>query len=196
MVNLDQIIAIVIFAFVASITPGPNNLMVLANATNYGFKKTIPHVLGINLGFSLMLLIVGLGVSVVFKTYPLLETIIKGLCIVFLFFLAYKIAISAKPDEKQKAKKPISFFEAVLFQWVNPKAWAMALTASSLFTMSLSLKALWVTVFFFSVVNFPCVSLWALAGSRLGVLLNDPLRLKYFNLLMAGLLIGCLVFLV
>lgn len=193
--NIDQIIAVIIFAFVSSITPGPNNLMVLANATNFGFKKTIPHVLGISLGFAFMLVMMGLGLSFLFKTYPVIEIVLKMCCVFFLFFLAYKIATSGTLDERQQSKKPISFFQAALFQWVNPKAWAMALTAVSLFLADATTKAVLFMVLVFTIVNFPCVSVWSFAGSKLGKILKDPKKLKYFNFTMAGLLIACLVFL-
>ncbi|MCI5071524.1 LysE family translocator [bacterium] len=193
--NVEQILAIVIFAFVSSITPGPNNLMVLASATNFGFKKTIPHILGISLGFAFMLMMLGLGLSLVFKSYPIIETILKVCCVLFLFFLAYKIATSSSIEKGKRSKTPISFIEAALFQWVNPKAWAMALTAVSLFSPNATFKAVIVMVMVFTFVNIPCVSTWSFAGSKLGNFLKDPKKLKYFNYIMAGLLVGCLGFL-
>ncbi|MEM8977490.1 MAG: LysE family translocator, partial [Pseudomonadota bacterium] len=137
--TIDQIIALAAFALVTSITPGPNNLMLMASGANYGFHRTIPHMLGIGLGFVLMVMLVGLGVIQVFDAYPLAYTLLKIVSMAYLLYLAWKIATSSPPSEAGETGRPITFLQAALFQWINPKAWAMALTAISVYTPSQTL---------------------------------------------------------
>ena len=124
--------ALTAFALVSSITPGPNNLMLMASGTNFGFARTVPHMLGVAIGFTLMIVLVGAGLVTVIGLVPGALTAIKWLSIAYLLYLAYKIATAApNPLEGQSAGKPMTFVAAALFQWINPKAWTMALTAVS-----------------------------------------------------------------
>ena len=122
--------ALFAFAFVSSVTPGPNNLMLMASGANFGFKRTIPHMLGVGIGFTLMVVLVGAGLMQLFDLYPVSYDVLRVVCVIYLSYLAYRIATAAAPEHQaDSTAKPFSFLQAALFQWVNPKAWTMALTA-------------------------------------------------------------------
>jgi len=135
--TFEILTALTIFAFVSSITPGPNNLMLMNSGANFGFKQTIPHMLGVGLGFTFMVLLVGLGVIQLFDRFPMSYDILKVLSIVYLVYLAFKIATSTGSiEQKSSTSTPFTFAQAALFQWVNPKAWTMALTSISIYAPS------------------------------------------------------------
>ena len=186
---MQVLIALAGFAFVSSITPGPNNLMLMASGANYGFRRTLPHMLGVNLGFVFMVLVVGGGLMQLFEAAPIALTILKALSVVYLAYLAWKIATASAPDAARPAGKPFSFLQAALFQWVNPKAWAMALTAISVYSTSGQWVEITTIALFYGVINFPCVSSWAFAGQRARQWLSVGARLRTFNITMAALLI-------
>lgn len=188
----DLLTALVAFAFVTSITPGPNNLMLMASGANFGFRRTIPHMLGVGLGFVLMVVLVGAGLVQVFDAYPVSYTVLKVVSVGYLLYLAWKIATAAPPRATKKAGTPMTFVQAVLFQWVNPKAWAMALTAVSVYAPSQTLGAIAFVATVFGVINLPSVSSWTVLGQQMRRLLTNPKRLRAFNIVMAVLLIGSL----
>jgi threonine/homoserine/homoserine lactone efflux protein len=188
--NFDVLSALIIFAFVSSITPGPNNLMLMNSGANFGFKKTMPHLLGVGIGFTLMIALVGLGVIKLFDAFPLSYEILKIISIVYLLYLAFKIASSTgNLEQKSSSAKPFSFIQAALFQWVNPKAWTMALTSISIYAPTKSLGAVLFVAIVFGIVNLPCISAWIVLGQKIQVLLTDKKRLRAFNISMAFLLI-------
>ena len=191
--NYELLVGLVVFALVSSLTPGPNNLMLMASGANYGFRRTLPHMLGVSSGFTLMVLLVGVGVLQIFERFPSAYQILKVVSICYLLFLAWKIA-SAKggSEEASVGGKPITYIQAVLFQWVNPKAWTMALTAVSVYSSSQSVTAMAFVAAVFGAVNLPCISLWTSLGLALQGLLSTPVRLRSFNLLMGGLLVASL----
>ncbi|MDP2578868.1 LysE family translocator [Shimia thalassica] len=184
--------ALAVFAFVSSITPGPNNLMLMASGANFGFRRSIPHMLGIGIGFTLMVVMVGIGLMGVFDTFPVAHTILKVASIVYLLWLAWKIANAGSPDHGTSSGTPMTFLQAALFQWVNPKAWTMALTAITLYAPDRSLLAVGFVAAVFGVINLPCVSSWTIMGQQMRRLLNSPARLAMFNWTMAGLLVASL----
>jgi len=193
--NIELISALALFALVSSITPGPNNFMLMSSGANFGFKRTVPHMLGVALGFVLMLVLVGLGVMQLFDLFPISYQVLKVLCVSYLFYLAYKIATSHAPDSSSKAEaKPFTFVQAALFQWVNPKAWTMALSAMSVYAPSKTFNAILIVGLVFGLINLPCVSSWTLLGQKLQNYLNDPRRLRLFNITMALLLITSVLF--
>ena len=128
-----NIIPLAVFSIVGTGTPGPNNLMLTASGVNFGMRRTLPHLMGVWLGFLLMLGLVCAGLGNIFQTWPWLQTVLKGVGSLYLLYLAWRIATAA-PVSKAAVGKPISFFEAVLFQYVNPKAWMMAVTITSAYT--------------------------------------------------------------
>ena len=187
---LDTFLALVLFAFTTSITPGPNNMMLLASGVNFGFRRTIPHMLGIGVGFLSLLLAVGLGLGALLHMIPALYTALKFAGGAYLVWIAWKIATSRSLGEGKSGTKPMSFLGAATFQWVNPKAWVMAVTAMATYTNpQLYMLSVLLVGFAFAVVNLPSVSTWAGFGSALREWLSDPVRLKWFNITMAVLLI-------
>lgn len=188
--TIDLLIALCLFALVSSITPGPNNLMLMTSGVNFGFQRTIPHMLGVAIGFTLMVALVGIGLVQVFDVYPISYDLLKVCSVLYLLFLAYKIANAAAPQSGGKASgKPFTFIQAALFQWVNPKAWTMALTASAVYSPTHTITASAAVALVFGVVNLPAVSLWALLGTRVRNLLTNKRRLNVFNYTMAFLLV-------
>lgn len=188
----DAILALGLFALASSITPGPNNLMLLASGANYGFRRTLPHMLGVGLGFTIMVLLVGLGLAQIFVAYPRTYQVLKVACVGYLIFLAWKIARTAPISEPHKAGAPMTFLQAAGFQWVNPKAWTMAVTATTVYSLGPSVASVAVVAIVFGLVNLPSVGVWVLAGQRIARLLNSPYRLGVFNWTMAGLLVASL----
>jgi threonine/homoserine/homoserine lactone efflux protein len=179
-----------IFSFVSSITPGPNNLMLMSSGANFGFKRTLPHMLGVAIGFTLMVVLVGLGIIQLFDAYPLSYQILRVVSVSYLLYLAYKIAISGSNFDKASTKvTPMTFIQAVMFQWVNPKAWTMALTAISVYAPSKSVAAIVFVALIFGAINLPCISSWTAMGQKMQRFLTNNKRLRMFNFSMASLLV-------
>ena len=191
----DALAALTLFAFVSSVTPGPNNLMLLSSGTRFGFRRTIPHMLGITIGFSAMIALVGLGLAQLFTRFPLLHSILKIASVAYLLLLAYKIAVAKPPSDEagDRQGKPMHFLAAAAFQWVNPKAWTSALTALSAYMPPVDpwLGPLLVAGAF-ALVSIPATSIWAVMGMHLRRLLHDPARLRLFNRVAAALLVASL----
>lgn len=185
----ELFLALLGFAFVTSITPGPNNMMLLASGVNFGFRRTIPHMLGISAGHSLMVFVVGLGLAGIFRAWPASLLALKVASVGYMLWLAWKIAHSAAPGEGRAKPVPMTFLQAAAFQWVNPKAWAMALGAVSAYVVEPSALAYAMVAGTFALVNLPSVSVWAVAGQAVRRWLDGPGRLKAFNWTMAVLLV-------
>jgi len=189
----DLLAALAVFAFVAAITPGPNNAMLLASGANFGLRQTLPHLAGVTLGFLFMMAAVGLGLGALFAAYPILHTMLKIVGGAYLLFLAFKIATASGLGAREGKGAPMSFFQAVAFQWVNPKAWAMSVSAMTAFAPreGYTLNVL-VVALVFSVVGFPCSTTWMATGAALRRVLERPAALRAFNLTMAALLVASL----
>jgi threonine/homoserine/homoserine lactone efflux protein len=193
--TLDLLAALATFALVTVITPGPNNLMLMASGTNFGFVRTIPHMLGIGLGFPLMVACVGLGVMQVFDLWPLSYTLLKSVSVAYLLYLAWRIANAAPPASADGPAegRPLTFLQSAAFQWVNPKAWSMALSAITLYATGRDLMAvLWVAGVYVAVSAISTTS-WTVLGQQVRRLLKNPARLRVFNWVMAVLLVATLV---
>ena len=190
-----QLLAFALFALVTSITPGPNNTMLLASGVNFGFRRSIAHILGISCGFFVLVLAVGLGLGAVFEAYPLLYGVLRYVGAAYLLYLAWKIARSGPlSDEQQGRGRPLGYWGAAAFQWVNPKAWVMAVGAISTYTpLQGYFTNVLVIAAVFALINAPTVSLWAACGSLLRNVLRNPRWLRLFNLEMAALLVLSLV---
>jgi threonine/homoserine/homoserine lactone efflux protein len=191
----DLFAALATFALVTVITPGPNNLMLMASGTNFGFVRTIPHMLGIGLGFPMMVACVGLGVMQLFDLWPLSYALLKIASVGYLLYLAWKIANAAPPASgaAQAEGRPLTFLQSAAFQWVNPKAWSMALSAITLYAAGRDLAAvLWVAGVYVGVSAISTTS-WTVLGQQVRRLLKNPARLRLFNRVMALLLVATLV---
>ena len=189
---LETLTALAAFAFVSSITPGPNNLMLMASGANYGFARSLPHMLGIAIGFTLMIVLVGAGLLRLFDAWPASYTVLKVLSVVYMTWLAWKIARAAPAEEAESTGTPMTFLQAAAFQWVNPKAWAMALTALSVYATDSTLYAFVLVALVFGLVNLPSIAVWTVLGQQMARFLTKPSRLRAFNWTMAALLIASL----
>ncbi|MCY1743849.1 LysE family translocator [Ensifer sp. SL37] len=186
----DTLLALFLFAFTTSITPGPNNMMLFASGVNFGFVRTIPHMLGIGAGFFLLLIAVGFGLGALLHSVPVVYTALKFAGGAYLIWIAWKIGTSRSLSEGKASTQPMTFIGAAAFQWVNPKAWVMAVSAMATYTSSESyLFSVLVVGVVFALVNVPSVSTWAGFGSALRQWLSEPSRLKWFNITMAVLLV-------
>ncbi len=188
----DLFLALVAYAFVGSATPGPNNVMLLASGVNFGLRRTVPHMAGIALGHALMVFIVGIGLVGVFVTLPAARMVLTAISAVYLLWLAWKIAQATPPEGRAEGGRPLTFLQAAGFQWVNPKAWVIAIGAVTLYAPGQEWHAvLWVTAGFLT-VSLPSMLIWAGAGVSLRRLLHRPDWLRAFNYTMAALLVASL----
>ena len=187
----DLLIALALFGLVSSITPGPNNTMLMASGANFGFVRTLPHLAGVVLGFPLMVIGVGLGLGGLFAAFPMLHEVLKWVGTAYLFYLAWKIANSTSIGAGSAGPQPMRFWQAVGFQWVNPKAWAMALGTVTTYAPQdgYALNVV-IAALVFSVVNAPCVSMWAGFGVAVRRFLSTPKALRIFNWTMAAGLVA------
>lgn len=189
---MDYYLAILLFAFTATVTPGPNNVMIMASGLNYGVRRSLPHYFGICVGFPVMVVMVGMGIGTVFERFPVVHEIIKIAGVAYLLYLSWRIA-SASPVALEGGEgRPLTFWQAVLFQWVNPKAWVMVTGAVAAFTsvsIGIYVQVLQITSAF-ALVAFPCVAMWMIFGLGLKKLLKNPLYQRAFNIAMAALLIS------
>ena len=183
--TVEIFLALAAFSFVTSITPGPNNLMLFASGANFGFARTVPHALGIAAGFAVLLACVGLGLGQLLDRAPPVYLALKIAGGTYLLYLAWRIANSVPLQADEGRGRPMLFGEAVAFQWVNPKAWMMAVTAMAAYTEPAQyLTSFAVIVVTFTAINLPCVSTWAMFGASLKRFLADPRRLRTFNVAM------------
>ena len=188
---MELITPVLSFAVSTSITPGPNNVMVTASGANFGYRRTLRHILGISLGFPVMVVAVGLGLGGLFRAFPEIHIILKSLGCAYILWMAWKIATAGgMGGAGAKPGKPFTFLQAAGFQWVNPKAWMMAVGAAAAYTsaggsdyLEIALIAL-----IFLVVCIPSISIWTLFGVAIGKMLTASKWLRIFNAVMALLL--------
>lgn len=190
--TVQLLLAFVLFAFATAGTPGPNNMMLLASGANFGFRATILHILGISVGLGVMVLAMGLGLGGVFKAWPVLHDVLRWVGGAYLLWLAWKIATTKGISDKDAGARPMTFLGAAAFQWVNPKAWAMALTAATTYTPEGSAVAVFIVAGTFMLVGAPCSAAWAGFGQGMRRFLDRPPVLRAFNLTMAALLVASL----
>ncbi len=174
------------YSFVMSITPGPNNVMLTASGANFGFRRTLPHIMGIVFGFSVVLLAVCAGLDVLFTRWPGMQTALRWAGAAYLLYLGWRILHAGEAKSGYSAK-PLTLVEAAGFQFLNPKAWVMTLTAAALFLPRElgSLAACGYMVVVMAIVNLPCITVWALFGSSLRGYLARPAGRVAFNAIMA-----------
>lgn len=188
---MDYLVATVFFAVSASVTPGPNNIMLMTSGVNFGVRKSLPLLTGICIGFALMILLIGLGFGQLFALFPDLHLIIKCLGTLYLLYLAWLIAKSGSVNSTNSQTKPLTFIKGALFQWVNGKAWVVATGAIAAFTtvgagyygQSFTLALT------FLLVAFPCAGVWLFFGTLLKQVLKSERYRRYFNYTMSALLV-------
>jgi len=188
-------ISFVLFGVIAAVTPGPNNVMLTTTGLNFGVRRGLPHLLGICIGFPVMLALIGLGLGTLFELYPLLHEIIKVVGIVYLLWLAWKIAMTRGGVEQAEDSRPINFWQAAAFQWVNPKAWIMGSSALAAYTslddnFFLQVAIICITFFF---ITLPCAGIWLVFGAGLQRFLREDKHLRWFNIAMALLLVASIL---
>ena len=190
MLNIDFYISVITYALVMTVTPGPNNLMILASGLNYGVGRSVPHLCGIAFGFLIMVVLVGVGLGALFKNYPVIHSVLKIVGCIYLLFLAWKLGTTSTTEKEGNYKrKPLTFLQAALFQWVNPKAWICSITAVSVFTFgeNISYQVLIMSIIFFISIYLTS-GLWLIGGSLMQKLLKKPLHQRVFNIVMGVLL--------
>jgi threonine/homoserine/homoserine lactone efflux protein len=188
--------AFVLFAAVMFFTPGPNNIMLLSSGLTYGFRPTVPHILGITIGFAFMIGALGLGLGTVFLAYPTLQTILKWGGVAYLVYLAAAIALAdpVKPEDGRRRRRPMTFFGAAMFQWINAKGWVMVISTitayAAIATFPLNIA---IQVAISLVLGALSCSAWAMFGSALRPLLSSRRLVRIFNIVMAILLLASLI---
>ena len=189
-----EYLAIALFAVSTCITPGPNNIMIMTSGLNYGIRRSLQHLLGIYIGFPLMILVIGLGISEIFNDYPMLHTALKLGGASYLIYLALRIASAPISKVGENRGKPLSFLQAAFFQWVNPKAWVLAVGATVTFTVLSDSYASQVLIIaaIFMIFGSPCTFLWLWFGVSLKTMIQKPLYVRAFNCGMGLLLIASL----
>lgn len=192
--TVAMIASIATFTISTVTTPGPNNIMLLSSGLTFGYKRTIPHMSGIMIGFPIMVVLVGLGMGVIFERFPIILTVLKIVGILYLFWMAYKIANNTSSYEVQENTKsvPFTFFQAAIFQWVNPKAWIMAITAISIFVSSNEDTVMQVLTiaFIYFLSSIISTNSWAFGGVVLKKFIKNESSVKKLNMVMAFLLIA------
>ncbi len=188
-----------LFALAGSLSPGPNNMISTASGAAFGFARTLPQMLGVSIGYPAMVIALGLGLGEVFRLWPWLHNVLRVAGAAYMLYLAWRIVAAARP-ERAEAARPFGFFEAVIFQWLNPKAWALALGLIAAFTTpGAAIGAFLGETSFYAVVSgivtFPCLALWCLFGVAISRALEDARKRRIFSLSLAGLLAASVVFL-
>ena len=193
--TIDLFIGLFIFAGVAAFTPGPNNTIALASGVSFGFKRSLLLIFGLATGFRAMIACIGLGLGKIFETYPQAYVVMKYAGAAYMLWLAWKIATAKLQAEGQETTgAPFTFMQAALFQWINPKAWVMAATALSAYTVATDYRTGMIAVVaIFAVMSFSSCASWALFGVGLRHWLNDPRYFRKINIALALLLVGSLV---
>lgn len=191
----DLLFSLIGFAFAASVTPGPNNLMLMASGARFGFRRTLPHMLGVSIGFPVMVLAIGLGLGEVFRANPQLRDIMKWLSAAFLLYLAWRIAGAGGLRSSEARARPLTMIEAGLFQWANPKGWAVALSVIPIYASgraSALMETGTIASVFFVVALVTCAT-WIWFGDAIARLISNPRRARLFNIAMAVLMFASVV---
>lgn len=188
----DLLLALTGFAIATLFSPGPNNMMLMASGANYGIRRTVPHMLGVALGFPILAAAVGLGLGALFEAWPPVRVALEAISVAFLLWLAWKVANAAAPGERAAEARPLTFAQAASFQWVNPKGWAMALGAMSLYAATGGWVRVIAVAGVFALLGLVSATTWTLIGTQIRRILTGPWRLRAFNWTMAGLLVASL----
>jgi len=193
MANSSFLIAFAVFAAVMFFTPGPNNIMVMSSGLTYGFRRTIPHIAGVVIGFAFMVGAVGLGFGTVFIAFPVLQTILKYAGAAYLVYLAVQIAMAGPPKPGETGRGPMTFWQGAMFQWVNVKGWVAIIGTITAYAAIASFPFnIVIQVLTFLAMGTASITIWTLFGSALRPFLTSPRAVRAFNLAMAALLLASL----
>lgn len=192
---MTTFLPLILFVLAGAGTPGPNNTIAMASGANYGFRRTVPCIAGVNVGFPVMLILVGLGLGGVLTQWPWLLDVLRPIGVIYLLWLAWRIAAAPTDVQAQGQGKPPGFMQMALFQFVNPKAWTLVVAAVSTYTgfwgnffaevLMIALIAL--------IFSTPCTAVWTLLGVGAGKVISKPAHMRAFNVIMAGLLVVSLI---
>jgi threonine/homoserine/homoserine lactone efflux protein len=186
--------ALALFSFVSAITPGPNNLMLLSSGVNFGFRRTIPHMLGVDLGFAIMVGLVGVGLDALFSRFPALLPTMRYAGAAYMLWLAAKLALAGPVGEARYSGRPLGFLSAAAFQWINPKAWVIAISALTAYAVSENYtQSVLIVALVSGFVTAPCIAAWVLFGTAMRRVLSNPRFVRPFNITMALLLVASIV---
>ncbi|MGF1740285.1 LysE family translocator [Vibrio profundum] len=188
---MEYMLSVALFAISSSVTPGPNNLLVMTSGLNFGVRKSLPLLIGICAGFTTMLFLVGEGFSGLFELFPMLSLAMKTVGTAYLLYLAWLIARNDGIGNISRQTKPMGVIKGALFQWVNVKAWVVAIGAISVFTTvgeNHAYQNIVIATIFF-IVSFPCVGVWLVLGSHMREHLKSTTYLRWFNISMSFLLV-------
>ena len=190
----STLISFATFAVVAAFTPGPNNLMLAASGANYGFRRTLPHIFGILVGFCSLVVAAGLGLATLFMIMPWLYDVLKVISVLFLLYLAWKIGSAGCATTKHK-DRPLSFVQAASFQLINPKSITVIISSVTAFTSTAENVGTEVTILLivFATVTICATCTWAVFGTAIAHLLTSQTRLRQFNIIMSLLLVASLL---
>ena len=195
MISWELIVALAIYNFIMYVTPGPNNSILTASGIKFGFVRSIPNVLGIPTGHGLQLALVCLGLGTLFITYPILYDVLRYIGSAYILFLAYKMFGSLNIAKTEDRSRPLKYYEAILFQFVNPKAWVICSTAVTLYYPKgehIIIGTLFMVIMS-TVVNIPSISIWAYGGSVIRIYLNNEKLKKIVEWILAIMLIATAV---
>jgi threonine/homoserine/homoserine lactone efflux protein len=194
MMSHQLLFAFIVFAVVMFFTPGPNNIMLLTSGLNFGFRRTLPHLAGVVFGFAFMIAVSGLGLGAVFTAYPLLQTILKYAGAAYLIYLAVAIALSGPPTPGEaERRRPMTFFGAALFQWINVKGWVMVIGTITAYAAVASYPwNILLQVAVSLLIGWVSCAAWVLCGTSLQSLVKSPVVVRAFNIVMALLLLASL----
>lgn len=192
---MSELAALAAFSFISAVTPGPNNVMLWASGVQFGFRRTIPHLIGITLGVGSMALLVATGLGVLITTVPTVEVVLKVIGSIYLLYLAWQIA-GGRAAVREEAAAPLTLLQASVFQYVNPKAWVFVVAAVTTFRPSdmsvwLATGAMALVVM---IVIVPCASVWTAAGTVLGRFLADQTRSRVFRIVLGVLLAATVLY--
>ncbi|HEY8101157.1 MAG TPA: LysE family translocator [Burkholderiaceae bacterium] len=186
---MESLLPLALFAFVSSITPGPNNIMLTSSGIRFGFMRSVPHMLGITAGFGSLLALCAVGIGSLILALPASHLMLKMLGSGYLLYLAWQLRRMAFKQDDKSGAKPMSFFGAAAFQFANPKAWVMAITGASAFLPLI--QPVWLAIVLFSLVfcaiNLPCITVWAGTGAVLRRYLAQPRWQRVFCVVMVTL---------
>lgn len=194
--SLTILASFITFAFVACMTPGPNNLMLLSSGLTFGYKKTLPHILGIALGYPIMFLIIGLGLGKIFEQYPIMLEVLKYIGMSYLLWMAWHIAnTKGTLNQNNSNDKPFTFLQAVLFQWVNPKAWIMSVTSLATFlsTTHDAFTQIILMTLITILIGIITTHSWSLGGVFLKKIITNENNILLFNRSVAVILVCSII---